>query len=548
MPDRFATPAFASSGPPLVKGDRRPVCIIEPLDIEKTYKRPPRPRKEKLGFARAFKVLPFLSVAVPALVLRLYELNALGFNSDEAVYAGQAASIAGQPAFLESFPIFRAHPLLFQTVLSVVYQGSVSDLAGRLCSVAFGLGAIVMTYLLGRELYGRRVGYVAALLLAVMPYHVLVSRQVLLDGPMTFFATMTLYLIARHSSTGRSTYLYASAGALGLTVLCKEPAVLLLGAVYAYYAVTRVTRLSLRQLIVASAVFGLTILPFPLSVMFSGRSSTGQQFLSYQIFRRPNHTWSFYFTEVPPAVGVLTVVVAVAGLFILARQQSWREGLLCCWIAVPFAFFELWPVKGFQYLLPLAPALAVLAARAIVLGAQRFRPSERHRQPVLTAALVAVLAVSLALPAWDRIQPDQGNTTFLAGSGGVAGGRDAGEWIAANIPVGAKMLAVGPSMANVIQFYGHRKTYGLSVSPNPLHRNPVYEPVLNPDNLIRQNEIQYLVWDVYSSNRTQFFSNRLLTYTERYHGRIVHTETMQVTGPDGTKTDEPVIVIYEVRP
>lgn len=548
MPDRFVTPAFASSAPPLVEGERRPVCIIDTLDVEHLYEKPPEPRQDDLLWERAVKVLPFLSVALPALILRVFQLNALGFNSDEAVYAGQAASIAGQPAFLESFPIFRAHPLLFQTVLSVVYQGSVSDLAGRLVAVTFGLGAIAMTYLLGRELYGRRVGYVAALLLAVMPYHVLVSRQVLLDGPMTFFATLTLYLIARHSSTGRSTYLYASAGALGLTVLCKEPAVLLLGAVYAYYAVTRVTRLTLRQLIVASAVFGLTILPFPLSVMFSGRSSTGQQFLSYQIFRRPNHTWSFYFTEVPEAVGVLTLIVAVAGLFVLARQQSWREGLLCCWIAVPFAFFELWPVKGFQYLLPLSPALAVLAARAVVLGAQRFRPTEKHRQPVLTAALVAVLAVSLAIPAWNRIQPDNASTTFLAGSGGVAGGRDAGDWVEANIPVGSKLLAVGPSMANVIQFYGHRKTYGLSVSPNPLHRNPVYEPVLNPDNLIRQNEIQYLVWDIYSAGRTQFFSNRLLTYAERYHGRIVHTETVKVTGSDGTRRDEPVIVIYEVRP
>jgi hypothetical protein len=190
----------------------------------------------------------------------------------------------------------------------------------------------------------------------------------------------------------------------------------------------------------------------------------------------------------------------------------------------------------------------VLAARAAVLGAQRFRPSERHRQPVLTAGLVAVLAVSLAIPAWDRIQSNSSSTTFLAGSGGVAGGRDAGDWVEANIPIGSKMLAVGPSMANVIQFYGHRKTYGLSVSPNPLHRNPVYEPVLNPDNLIRQNEIQYLVWDIYSAGRTQFFSNRILTYAERYHGRIVHTETVKVTAPDGTKTDEPVIVIYEVRP
>ena len=32
--------------------------------------------------------------------------------------------------------------------------------------------------------------------MALMPYHVVVTRQVLLDGPMTFFATLTLVLFA----------------------------------------------------------------------------------------------------------------------------------------------------------------------------------------------------------------------------------------------------------------------------------------------------------------------------------------------------------------
>ena len=47
------------------------------------------------------------------------------------------------------------------------------------------------------------------------------------------------------------------------------------------------------------------------------------------------------------------------------------------------------------------------------------------------------------------------------------------------------MLTLGPSMANIIQYYGHRKTFGLSVSPNPLHRNPAYPPVVNPDFALR---------------------------------------------------------------
>ena len=40
----------------------------------------------------------FFIVLALGIFLRYWRLNALGFNSDEAVYAGQAASIAGQSA------------------------------------------------------------------------------------------------------------------------------------------------------------------------------------------------------------------------------------------------------------------------------------------------------------------------------------------------------------------------------------------------------------------------------------------------------------------
>jgi hypothetical protein len=54
---------------------------------------------------------------VIGLVVRLVNLNAFGFSSDEAVYAGQSASLAGNPLFVNQFPVFRAHPLLLQTAL-----------------------------------------------------------------------------------------------------------------------------------------------------------------------------------------------------------------------------------------------------------------------------------------------------------------------------------------------------------------------------------------------------------------------------------------------
>ena len=210
---------------------------------------------------------------------------------------------------------------------------------------------------------------------------------------------------------------------------------------------------------------------------------------------------------------------------------------------------ELYPVKGYQYLLPIAAPIAILAARTLVLWPEQWTriASRRATARAVSAVATIVVALTLVIPSWGRIQPPSSGK-FLAGSGGVPGGREAGAWIKTHIPVGAEMLAIGPSMANIVQFYGNRKTFGLSVSPNPLHRNPVYEPVKNPDLEIRHNDLQYLIWDSYSASRSQFFGDKILRYVDRYNGRVVHTQTVSVTTPDGRSVKKPVIVIYAVRP
>jgi 4-amino-4-deoxy-L-arabinose transferase-like glycosyltransferase len=493
-----------------------------------------------------------LLVAVPALVLRLWVINALGVNSDEAVYAGQAASLAREPAFLPYFPVFRAHPLMFQSLLSLEYRVfGVSALGGRLLSVAFGLGTVWLTYAIGARLYARRVGVLAALLIAVMPYAVVVSRQILLDTPLVFFTSLTLYLLIRFVQTERAIWLYSAAGALGLATLTKETAILLVGGAYVFFTLTRQTRLRWKQALIACAVLIMTVLPYPISLRLAGHSSTGGQFLLWQLSRRPNHPWWFYAQVVPPALGLAVVVVTVVGLLLMVRSLSWSETLLLSWIAAPVLFFTVWTVKGFQYLLPIAVPVAVLAAMVVVSVPAREVRWRMKAVTVTTTGLRAVVAVvlvaSLAVTTWIQIQPAATGSSFLAGTGGVPGGREAGEWVAKNVPPGAGLLAVGPSMANIIQFYGHRETKGLSVSPNPLYRNPVYEPVDNPDLRIRNGELKYLVWDSYSASRSSFFSDGLRTYAQRYHGQIVHQEFVTVHTSDGP-LKRPIITIYELQP
>jgi hypothetical protein len=499
----------------------------------------------------ALSICAVLVILGMATMLRVIDLTAVGYNSDEAVYAGQGASIAQVPVLKDIFPVFRAHPLLFQFVLAVVFHFDFSDGAGRLAAAAVGIATVYLVYRLGSELYNKRVGLLAALFMALMPYHVVVSRQVLLDGPMVFCITLTLYMLVRFSKSGKRIDLLAAGAGLGLSALSKEISIIYLGAIYAYLAVSPEIRVRLRDIFWAFVVMFAVILPFPLSVRLAGGGGAHktQQYLVWQLFRRPNHTLDFYPAVVPPAIGVLLIVVAVGGLWLLRRQTSWREKLLMLWIIVPISFFELWPTKGFQYLLPIAPPFAILAARALVQLPAHDLHWRSWRLPQSAPGLVlsTVIAFNLWGASWDIIHP-QGSNSYLAGTGGVPGGREMGLWVKANVPEGATFMTIGPSMANIVQFYGHRKAYGLSISPNPLRRNPSYDPLDNPDFMIRTSDLQYVVWDAFSAERSAFFSDRLLGYVRKYHGRVIHVETATVTNADGTEEEVPIIIVYAVYP
>ena len=181
-------------------------------------------------------VAMLVAILAIAVVVRVVYINQLGYNSDEAVYAGHGAAIAQVPILKDIFPVFRAHPLLFQFLIAVSHRFGSSDLLPRLISVVIGLATVYLTYDIGKRLYGRPAGLLAGLFLALMPYHVVVTRQVLLDGPMVFCTTLTLYLLVRFAETERSIWLISAGVGMGLSFLAKETSILMIGAIFAFLA------------------------------------------------------------------------------------------------------------------------------------------------------------------------------------------------------------------------------------------------------------------------------------------------------------------------
>jgi len=86
----------------------------------------------------------------------------------------------------------------------------------RALSALIGTGTVLTTFLLARELWGRRVAWLAAVALAGFHYHVHFSRlgsNQIADG---FFMTLTLWLLVRGLRSRREIYFALAGAAMGL--------------------------------------------------------------------------------------------------------------------------------------------------------------------------------------------------------------------------------------------------------------------------------------------------------------------------------------------
>ena len=87
-------------------------------------------------------------IFVIAFTIRAYDLGKLAFNNDEAIYSGQAASLANYSEYQEQFSIFRAHPLLLQFMISIsFYFFGINEFTARIVPVFFCV-VVLLLYLI----------------------------------------------------------------------------------------------------------------------------------------------------------------------------------------------------------------------------------------------------------------------------------------------------------------------------------------------------------------------------------------------------------------
>jgi hypothetical protein len=65
--------------------------------------------------------------------------------------------------------------------------------------------------------------------------------------------------------------------------------------------------------------------------------------------------------------------------------------------------------------------------------------------------------------------------------------------------------------------------------------------------MIRNGQIHYIVYDIYSAARTQHFADKLLYYVDKYNGQLIHSESTSYSDNEGNTVTKPVTQVYVIN-
>lgn len=171
-------------------------------------------------------ILGFAAVFLLALGLRVYHLTLLPVFVDEAIYI-RWSQIMSNEATLRFLPLSDGKQPLFMWILMFIVK-RISDplFAGRILSVASGMGTMVGVSVLGYVFTkSKKVAFIAGLIYAINPFVYFFDRLALVDSMLTMFGVWTFLFAILTAKTRRLDLAMITGFLLGCAMLTKSTAI-----------------------------------------------------------------------------------------------------------------------------------------------------------------------------------------------------------------------------------------------------------------------------------------------------------------------------------
>ena len=336
-------------------------------------------------------VLLMLGIAVFLFVWQVGSLNFV--DEDEATYAKTAQEMVTSGDWIYprcNYTDFIDKPPLIYwgTAVSFRLFGKMDEFAIRFWHALVAVLGVLATYLIARELFGLKRALFSGLILLSSLQYFYQARMTLCDIPLTFFISLTLYLLLLFARRGKARFYYMSVIAAALAVLVKGPIGILIPAlVAALYVFISGEKLFAEKrgfhlLAGLMLFFGIVSPWFIAQFAHYGRLFLTEFFIHTNI-ERAMHSITvsskpdpFYF-YIPvliagflPWSGIMLYSAGTAARrcrlgfkeLRAGRPELKNELFLLIWAGTVFVLFSVFGMKSPRYILPVFPPLAILTA------------------------------------------------------------------------------------------------------------------------------------------------------------------------------------------
>ena len=269
-------------------------------------------------------------------------------------------------------------PMLFYAATAISYKlFGVSEAAARLPSAVAAAGVLLLTYFFVRRVYGEHAALWSGLILVTCIQFNAFSRIVILDMTLSFFITAALIAYYRASSAEdraqkRRYYLIMYAAAAVATLVKGPIGFVLPGIIIAAYIAARRKWSSLAELELGWGVLIFILIVAPWYVGAELRRPgylayfLGQEHFARYLTPQFHRTKPWYYFFVVVTVGFLPWTFLLPSIASRLKNNFDECSIYALlWAVVPFVFFSFSSSKMSEYLLPIYPALAMLAGKTL---------------------------------------------------------------------------------------------------------------------------------------------------------------------------------------
>jgi len=391
----------------------------------------------------ALDVIPTSTLITVGVAILIVYLSTIGLfpmsEPDEARYAQIPREMLTRgdwiTPYLNHVKYFEKPPLLYWAVAATYSLLGFHELTARLWPVLFALLGMGITYAVGRSMWNRWVGAVAAAILATCPLYFGLSQVLSLDMMLAALITAAAgsFWFAYADDKRRRVGLLAFYASLALAVLTKGPvALVLLGGIVGAFVLLRRDFAVLRWLLAPMGIVLFLAIAAPWHIAVTQANPEFAQFyvveqhLNRYLNPHEHHEPIWFFVPVvfggaaPWTVLCLTAPSLLWSRFtaLLRGRTSASTLYLALWAGVIFLFFSLSGSKLATYIVPVFPPLALLMARALQIGLRK-DPARRLWGGSVTIAAFGAAMLGAALIVAELV--DDRNGSVIASRLALAG-------------------------------------------------------------------------------------------------------------------------------